>query len=368
MTRPDRRSVLLTLAVLAGLGLAAAGAVVGFGLYNVSARLGHLPGVSWVLHATFRNSVALRSPSEAEVPDLTDAMAALGARHYDAACRVCHSAPGQEKTATMRMMVPEPPHITEAVAHWRPAELHWIVDEGVKMSGMPYWPADRDAEVWPVVAFLARVQDGMSGPDYERLARSGEAGPRGFAYCATCHGETGASGNPHIPRLDILSETYMTLSLQAYLTGERDSGYMEHAASEVPEAELAQYAARFARAVPEGEAGPPTSLAARGERLAMEGAPGSDVPACAACHGPWPEALDPAYPSLSGQYRPYLEAQLKLWRQGARGGTRVAGLMHQAAKRLTDDEIAALAAWYAARRPAALEARPGDAAAIVNEN
>ncbi len=368
MNRIDPRSVVLTLALLAVLALLGAGAVVGFGLYNVSARVGHLPGVSWVLHTTFRNAVALRAPSEEEVPELTDAMAALGARHYDAACRTCHSAPGQEKTATMRMMVPEPPHITEAVDHWSPSELHWIVDEGVKMSGMPYWPADRPDEVWPVVAFLTRVQGGMDGPAYDRLTLAEKADPRGFAYCATCHGETGASENPHIPRLDILSETYMTLSLRAYLSGARDSGFMEHAASEVSEGRLSEYAARFARIPPRGEAAPPTALSARGARLATQGVEGSDVPACAACHGPWPEPLDPAYPSLSGQSRPYLEAQLKLWRAGARGGTRVARLMHEAANRLTDDEIAALAAWYAGRAPAALTAPGQDAAADMHEN
>lgn len=356
MSRIDLRSVLLTLAALAALGLAAAGAVVGFGLYNVSARLGHLPGVSWILHTTFRNSVDLYAPAPTEAPELTGAMAALGARHYDAACRVCHSAPGQAKTATMRMMVPEPPHITEAVADWSPAELHWIVDEGVKMSGMPYWPADRPEEVWPVVAFLRQVQDGMTGQAYDRLTAAEKADPRGFAYCASCHGETGVSGNPHIPRLDILSDTYMTLSLRAYLSGARDSGYMEHAASEVPEGRLAEFAARYARAVPEGEAEPPTALSLRGERLATEGGADPNVPACAACHGPWPEPIDPAYPALSGQYRPYLEAQLKLWRAGARGGTRVAKLMHQAANRLSDADIAAVAAWYAGRAPASLPA------------
>ncbi len=116
MRRIDLRSVVLTLAALAVLGVVAAAAVVGFGLYNVSARVGHLPGVSWVLHTTFRNSVDLRAPPRAEVPELTDAMAALGAKHYDAACRTCHAAPGQEKTATIRAMVPEPPHIDAAVA------------------------------------------------------------------------------------------------------------------------------------------------------------------------------------------------------------------------------------------------------------
>ena len=347
------RSVALTLAALAGLGAVGGAAVVGFGLYNVSARVGHLPGVSWVLHTTFRQAVKLRAPAPDKVPLLTDAMAALGARHYDAACRVCHSVPGLDKTATIRAMVPEPPHIADAVAHWTPAQLHWIVDEGVKMSGMPYWPADRPEEVWPVIAFLEDVKDGMTGQQYDRLVgRADGTSPDGFAYCASCHAETGVSDNPDIPRLDILSQTYMTLSLTAYRTGARDSGIMEHAASEVPQAALAGYARRFAAIAPKGGAGPSTSLTAAGEAIAMTGVPGSDVPACAACHGPWPEALDPAYPSLSGQYRPYLEAQLRLWRDGARGGTRVARLMHQSAERLSDADIAAVSAWYSSLAPA----------------
>src|SRR5688572_13779992 len=65
---PPMRRVLRTLAVLAVLGALAGGAVVGFGLYNVSSRAGHLPGVSWVLHTTFRNSVRLRASRPDDMP------------------------------------------------------------------------------------------------------------------------------------------------------------------------------------------------------------------------------------------------------------------------------------------------------------
>lgn len=349
--RIDLRSVLLTLAALAVLGLIGAGAVVGLGLFNVSAREGHLPGVRWVLHTTFKQSVTLRAPPKAETPELTDAMAALGAKHFDAACRECHSAPGYERTATMRAQLPAPPHITSAVGDWQPNELRWIVYEGVKMSGMPHWIADRPEEVWPVVAFLTRVQEGMTRQQYDALTALPKADARGFAYCATCHELTGVSGNPHIPRLDILSEEYMTRALLAFHGGARDSGYMEHAASEVPVADLPRLASIFAQQVPEGETQPLTSLALRGQRIAMEGVPDSDVPACASCHGPWPKTINPAYPSLSGQYRPYLETQLRLWRAGQRGGTEVARIMHEAAARLTDAQIEAVSAWYSSRKP-----------------
>ncbi|SDF32379.1 Cytochrome c553 [Salipiger thiooxidans] len=349
--RPDEihwPTVGRTLGVLALLGGLGGGAVVAFGLFNVSARAGHLPGVSWVLHTTFRNSVAFRA--HAEPPETLDdaGMVALGARHYDSACRHCHAAPGAERSATVRSMNPEPPHITEAVQHWEPDEFHWIVKEGVKMSGMPHWPATRDDDVWPVVAFLTRVGE-MSGDDYARLTEK----PDG-RYCAMCHGAEGVSGNPNIPRLDILSETYIRDTLHAYREGRRDSGIMAEAMSQVPAEAIDRLAAGLAESAPSGEQAPSDDLAQRGRALAAAGGD-TEVPACRACHGPWSEPLNPAFPSLSGQYAPYLEQQLRLWRDGNRGGTEVSELMHHAARALDDDEIAALASYYAGLAPAELD-------------
>ena len=357
MKRPDLdpRSVLYTLGALAVAGAIGGGAVVGLGLYNTSAMAGHWAGVPWVLHTTFRNSVDLRATPESEVPDLTDEMVELGARHFEAACTDCHAAPGRGRTATMKAMVPQPPHITEAVQHWSPGELHWILYAGVKMSGMPAWPADRKDEVWPVVAFLDRVQQGMTGQQYQRLVNMPPDGTGGLAYCISCHGAKGGTDNPRIPRLDIQSQSYMTLALQAYRRGERDSGIMEHAATEVPEAELARFASIFADMPPAaaGEPAPLSALARAGRDLAAR-EDDRRVPSCNACHGPWPEPLDDKFPSLAGQNETYLAMQLRLWRDGERGGSSVSELMHAAAEPLTDDDISALAAYYAALPPAKL--------------
>ncbi len=344
-------TVIKTLATLALLGAAAGGSVVFLGLYNTSARDGHWPGVGWVLHTTFRNGVELRAPAPEEVPELTDAMAALGARHYESACRVCHAAPGEETTATMRAMTPRPPPIAEAVGDWQPNELGYIVREGVKMSGMPGWPSARDDEVWPVVAFLTRVQQ-MGASDYEALVENAPAdGPEGLAFCAGCHGIEGRSGNPHIPRLDIQTEAYLAMSLQAYREGRRQSGIMAQAASAVPETALAELARHFASAEVEGEA-QPSPQAEAGRALAFAETGNRDVPACHSCHGPEAERENAEYPSLSGQFEPYLIQQLKLWRDGPRGGGPRAQLMRKAAEALDDDEIAALAAYYASLPPA----------------
>ncbi|GGL64629.1 c-type cytochrome [Wenxinia marina] len=338
------KTVLYTLATLALLGILGAAAVVGFGLYNVSAAAGHLPGVSWVLHTTFRQAVTLRAPPEEEVPELTDALAELGARHFDRACRMCHAAPGERPTATVESMVPEPPPIQVAVGDWSPAELHWIVDEGVKMSGMPHWPSIRDDEVWAVVAFLSRVRE-MDAASYADVTG-------GEAYCAGCHGEGGASENPQIPRLDILSEEYVRMSLGAYWEGERESGFMAHAVTEVGAGAFAELAAEYSGdAVGAGASDADPALVETGRELALATTGDPDVPACHACHGPGRAEATAPGPRLDGQHAPYLVRQLHAWRAGVRGGGPRAELMRHAAADLTDADIEALAAWYAAGAP-----------------
>ena len=347
------KSTLRTLALLAALGMAGAAAVVFLGLYNVSARVGHLPGVSWILHTTFDNAVALRAPDPTEVPDLAQpGMVALGARHFDAGCKLCHGAPGQERWAIPGAMLPRPPHIAEAIEGWQPGELHWIVHQGVKMSGMPYWPATRRDDVWPVVAFLEAVPT-MSGADYAALTAPPavpEDTPEALASCATCHGLDGRSDNPFIPRLDIQPRAYLEQSLRAYADGTRQSGIMRVAASLVPAGELEELAGWYAdRSVTEQMA---SDVAVDEDAAALARRGTRDVPACTFCHGPdaAPRAAD--FPRLAGQSAPYLEQQLRLWRDGARGGGGRANLMTKAARGLSDADIAALSAWYAMQPPA----------------
>lgn len=343
------RRIWQTLTVLAVLGILVGGAVVGFGLYNVSARMGHLPGVSWVLHTTFRNSVRLRAEKPANMPDLSDpALIELGARHYDTACRTCHAAPGQSRTATMAAMVPAPPHIETAVQGWQPHQLHWIVANGVKMTGMPPWPAARDDDVWPVVAFLASVQRGMEGADYTALTRL----PQGAApqtYCLGCHGQ---GGSAHVPPLDRQSAAYLEMSLRAYLDGTRASGIMAQAVSEVSPEDLDDLARWFAQQPSHLSAPPdmPTQLVERGRALAHATTADADVPACSACHGPDASEASELFPVLSGLSAPYLRTQLVLWRESGRGGSRQAELMQKAAQNLDDSDISALVAYYATLR------------------
>ena len=63
---------------------------------------------------------------------------------------------------------------------------------------------------------------------------------------------------------------------------------------------------------------------------------------CAACHGPEGVSILPDYPNLAGQKARYLEKSLKAFRDGSR----VNATMNAMAARLTDQEIADLAAYF----------------------
>lgn len=329
------RPTLITLAVLAALGAAGGASVVAFGLYNVSAQAGHWPGVSWVLHTTFRNSVGLRAPSMEDAPPLDDPdLIALGAGHYATSCAPCHAAPDETRSATMTAMLPAPPGIAEAVADWEPNELHWIVENGIKMSGMPGWPAkERGDEVWAIVAYLTAIQRQAAPPLPE--ATEGEA------YCATCHSQVAG----RVPRLDILDPAYMEAQLDAYLSGARPSGIMAQAASRVPQESFGFLSRRMAAAdaPPARESAAPSP---EGEALARRGT--RDVPACLACHGSAETGPARKGPALDGQHRAYLAAQLQLWRDGVLDHD---PLMHAATQDLTDAQIDSLAHYFS-NRPA----------------
>jgi cytochrome c553 len=64
---------------------------------------------------------------------------------------------------------------------------------------------------------------------------------------------------------------------------------------------------------------------------------------CAVCHGPAGISSAPDAPNLAGQPEAYLAAQLRAFR----AGTRRHEVMAVIAKPLTDEQIGALARWYA---------------------
>ena len=66
---------------------------------------------------------------------------------------------------------------------------------------------------------------------------------------------------------------------------------------------------------------------------------------CASCHGATGESLNPLWPNLAGQKEQYLVKQIKAFRDGTRKDPMMAPMVAA----LSDDDIANLAAYYAAQ-------------------
>jgi cytochrome c553 len=79
---------------------------------------------------------------------------------------------------------------------------------------------------------------------------------------------------------------------------------------------------------------------------------------CVACHGTGGRSTLSPFPSLAGQPAPYLEAQLKAFRDQKRADPDAQAYMWGLASQLSDTMISGLAAYYAAQRPA--RGQPGN--------
>jgi cytochrome c553 len=86
------------------------------------------------------------------------------------------------------------------------------------------------------------------------------------------------------------------------------------------------------------------ALVNRGQQLAKIGSAERQIQSCDNCHGPGGAGEPPAIPYLAGQYGQYLTSTLQMWQRGIRKNSPDA--MGVVANKLTDDDIAAIAAYY----------------------
>ena len=166
----------------------------------------------------------------------------------------------------------------------------------------------------------------------------------GAVACARCHGFDGAAdGSGAFPKLAGQASEYLENELRAYISGNRKNALMQPIAKGLNDAEVkavAQYyaAAHVASFAP-GSQSP--ELIARGQQLAKEGDPNTNVLACETCHGPNGQG-NAAIPYLAGQYRQYTALQFQMYRQGFRKSD----LMVDLARNMREQDVAAVAAYY----------------------
>lgn len=171
----------------------------------------------------------------------------------------------------------------------------------------------------------------------------------GVAACMACHlpDGSGVQGAP-FPRLAGLDAEYIVRQLQAFRDETRNDPSMSPVAKALTDEQSADVAAYFAGLDTPfrdlGEADP--AVMEVGEQLALLGAWDRYVPSCQNCHGPGGHGVGSEFPAIAGQSPEYIVQQFTYWRNGQRSNDSL-GLMAAVAKRLTSEEIAAVATYYA---------------------
>jgi mono/diheme cytochrome c family protein len=166
-------AITLGLLIIVG-GIGAAAVVLG-GVYDIAAIYQHTQPVYTVLHLAMKQSVRRRSAA-IEPPALDDAaLVARGFPLYQDHCAPCHGAPGVAPAAFGKGMNPLPPNLVETGREWPARDIYWVVENGIRMTGMPAWKFRfSEEELWAVTAFVQGLP-ALSPRDYAEMDR--RAGP-----------------------------------------------------------------------------------------------------------------------------------------------------------------------------------------------
>jgi cytochrome c553 len=183
-------------------------------------------------------------------------------------------------------------------------------------------------------------------PKHGAVIAAQGAGPNAPA-CAQCHAFNGVSdGSGAFPRIAAQSAYYLAEQMRDFTSDARTNAIMSPIAKALTPADVADVTAYYAGLnspfPPLPKADP--ALLKQGEQLAKVGNEARRIPACDNCHGPDGVGEPPAIPYLAGQYASYISNELRMWQSGVRKNS--ADTMGLVAKELTDQDIAAVAAYY----------------------
>ena len=170
------RSWKILIGALAAVGALSILAAIGFVLSGVSAQ-GDPTALEATLARTARHWLipgaarARTNPVPASVEVLESSL-----RHWADHCASCHGNDGKGNTALGRGLYPRAPDMTlVATQKLSDGELFWIIENGIKLTGMPAWGDDsssgeEDGESWELVQFIRHLPE-LTPEELRAMAR-----------------------------------------------------------------------------------------------------------------------------------------------------------------------------------------------------
>jgi cytochrome c553 len=184
-----------------------------------------------------------------------------------------------------------------------------------------------------IADFEQRINE-VRGSSTAALQKKLQAGKKAAFFCANCHGDTGLSTLGYVPNLAGQNPVYLMLQIQKFADGRRQDDFMTGLIKALKDEDRLAMAMYYAsQPVPAGKP--------QDARLVQQGRT-IFTRACVGCHGA--SALGSRNVArLAGQQPEYLVDSLIKYRN--RSGQRTDPVMSSVAARLTNDQIAALAAF-----------------------
>jgi len=166
---------------------------------------------------------------------------------------------------------------------------------------------------------------------------------RSLPACVSCHGAGGNSTITVNPKLAGQSEAYLHKQLVNFTTPDRNQPVMTTYAKLLTDEEKHNVAAWLATQPVKPGAAKNKDTIELGKKIYRGGIAEKNVPACASCHGASGGGIPVQYPRLAGQHQDYTVAQLGLFKAGTRKSVEMATI----AKRMSDEEMKAVADYVA---------------------
>jgi len=155
-----------------------------------------------------------------------------------------------------------------------------------------------------------------------------EAGRKLTNQCSTCHGRDGFARIPIAPHIGGESFSYIANQLTSFRNGTREHEMMSLVARMLSDDDIANLAAWYS---------------GHEVTVTLKQDPARAPEQCVACHGADGLHQMEDAPNLAGEANIYIDTQLKAFRNGKR----VHEIMSPIAQALSDEEIRAIADWYA---------------------
>ncbi len=136
-----------------------AAALLATGFFNTAASVPAGPIEKRLAGYALDRSVARRAPRAANPLKAGTDVLRSGMEHYRSMCVTCHGAPGVDASEAGEGLNPPAPDLTLAKVQRRTdGELFWIVQNGIRMTGMPaFGPTHKEEAIWKIVTFLRHL-------------------------------------------------------------------------------------------------------------------------------------------------------------------------------------------------------------------